>query len=239
VNAVVARLTAGELLGRRRGVVLVILPAVMLLLAVLARSADEPVKVTILTIVAFSLVVPLLGLVLGTGAIASEIDDGSIVYLLAKPMSRYAIATTKVVVAAAVTVALAAVPTWAAALVLGLSTDVAIAFALAAALAGICYAAAFVLLSVATRSAVVFGLLYALVWEGVVGGFVPGARVLSVQQWALGVAEGVLGPAAAADIGLDAAVGATTGLLLMTGVTLGATWYAGQLLRTLRVTGDG
>lgn len=238
MNAVVARLTAGELLGRRRGIVLVILPVLLLLLAVLARAADESVRLSILTTIAFSVVVPLLGLVLGTGAIASEIDDGSIVYLLAKPLSRHSIATTKVAVAALATVVLAAVPTYAAALILDLAGDVAAAMALGAALAAICYAAVFVLLSVATRSAVVFGLLYALVWEGVVGGFVPGAQVLSVQQWALGVAGGVLGESATANIGLDPAVGAITGGLLLAGVTIGATWYAGQLLRSIRVTGD-
>ncbi len=36
-----------------------------------------------------------------------------------------------------------------------------------------------------SRNAVVIGLLYALIWESLVGTFVPGAQTLSVQQWAL------------------------------------------------------
>ena len=38
---------------------------------------------------------PLLGLIAGTGAIGPEIDEGSIVYLLAKPLNRYSIVVTK------------------------------------------------------------------------------------------------------------------------------------------------
>ena len=53
------------------------------------------------------------------------------------------------------------------------------------------YAALFLLLGVLTRHAVVIGLVYALLWESLVGNFVPGAKVLSVQQWGLSIAAGL------------------------------------------------
>ena len=43
--------------------------------------------------------VPLIALIAGTGALGPEIDDGSIVYLLAKPLPRREIVFTKLAVA--------------------------------------------------------------------------------------------------------------------------------------------
>jgi ABC-2 type transport system permease protein len=241
LNGVVAGLTARQLLSGRRVLLVALLPTVLLALSVVVRATagvDRSIAVDVLDGVALGVVVPLLGLIAGIGAIGGEIDDGSIVYLLTKPLSRHAIATTKTAVAAAVAVTAAAVPTWAAALVLGLDTAVAGAFALAAALAAAGYAAVVVALAVVTRAAVPIGLLYVLVWEGVVGGFVPGARVLSIRQWALGVAEGALGDRAF-DAGLDAAVAPVTGAVLLAVTVVGATWLGGRRLGRVRVTGEG
>src|SRR5450759_5988325 len=66
-----------------------------------------------------------------------------------------------------------------------------------AALAAITYTTIFVALSVVTRNAVIVGLLYALVWETLLGGYVPGVRDVSVRQWALAPAEHLLGARAA------------------------------------------
>ena len=52
----------------------------------------------------------IIGVIAGTGAIGPEIDDGSIVYLLAKPLDRYSIVVTKLAVAIAVVVAFGVVP---------------------------------------------------------------------------------------------------------------------------------
>ena len=220
MNSTVARLTARGLLGRRRALLLLALPGVLLLLAAASRAlAGEDADITVGLLGGFALatLVPLLGLIAGTGAIGPEIDDGSIVYLLSKPLSRFSIVTTKVVVAVAVATAFAALPTLLAGLILsGTSRRLAVAFALGALVAGIAYSALFLLLAVLTRHAVVIGLLYALIWETLVGNFVPGAQALSVQQWALALTEEVLG-GQAAPLGVSAAVGlgAAVPLLLM------------------------
>ena len=129
---------------------------------------------------------PLLGLIAGTGAIGPEIDEGSIVYLLAKPLNRYSIVVTKLVVAIGVVVAFGVLPVLVAGVVLtGEVGQVAVAYTVGALAAGVAYGALFLLLAVITRNAVVVGLIYALIWESLVGGLVPGAQTLSVQQWAL------------------------------------------------------
>lgn len=240
MNATVAQLTARSLLGGKRTILLIALPAVLILLALIARGLagqDDKVAVGVLGGFALATLVPLLGLIAGTGAIGPEIDDGSIIYLLSKPLSRFSIATTKIVIAVTVISVFAAVPTLLAGLILAGPSNLAVAFALGALIAGAAYGALFVLLAVITRHAVVIGLLYALIWETLVGNFVPGAQALSIQQWALAVTQKVLG-GQASTLKVDSAVSLAVGVVFLLIVIVGGTWYAGWRLRSLRLTSD-
>ncbi len=109
----------------------------------------------------------------------------------------------------------------------------AVVYTVVAAVAAVVYCALFVLLGVLTGNAVVIGLLYALIWETTVAGVVPGARALSVRQWALSLGEALLGPDAAARLGVDADLALPVALVLMVAVVLGATWWATRLLGRL------
>ena len=232
----VARLTYRALLGRRRALVLCALPGLLLVIAVAIRAlsgADDETTAAVLGGFALPTMVPLIGLIAGTGAIGPEIDDGSIVYLLAKPLKRPSIVVTKFVVATGVTLAFGAVPTLVAGLVLGGDGRLAVAFAAGAAASCVAYSALFLLLGVVSRHAVVLGLVYALVWESLVGSVVAGARTLSVQQWGTAVAERIAGgELVRADVGLPTAV------VLLLVVTVVGTWYAGRRLRTLTLAGE-
>lgn len=181
---------------------------------------------------------PLLSLVAGTGSIGPEIDEGSIVYLLAKPLNRYSIVVTKLLVAIGVITAFGVVPIAVAGFVLtGELGSVALSYAVGAFAAGVAYCAFFLMLSVITKNAVVVGLIYALIWESLVGGLVPGAQDLSVQQWSLAVVKQVFGDGAYR-LGIGSAVDFTTGLVLLVVLTVGATAYAGRRLQTLRLNDD-
>jgi ABC-2 type transport system permease protein len=239
MNATVAQLTARSLLGKRRAALLLVLPTVLVLLCVAVRAfagVDTDISVGLLGGFALGTVVPLLALIAGTGAIGPEIDDGSVVYLLAKPLRRSTIVNSKLAVSVAVVTAVAAVPTLLAGLVLsGTADGVAVAYGVGAFVAGITYCALFLLLAVLTRNAVVVGLLYALIWESLIGGFVPGAQVLSVQQWALAITQRMLG-ADAESLGVSSAVSFSAAAVLLLVVAVGATVYASHRLRSLRAT---
>jgi ABC-2 type transport system permease protein len=249
MNATVATLTRRSLLGRKRTLVLLLLPLALLALCTLARvlaGLDADIRRELetslapgfLTAFGIAILMPLLGLIAGTGAIGPEIDEGSIVYLLAKPLSRYSIVVTKLVVAIGVVVAFGVLPVALSGLVLtGEVGRLTVAFAVGALAAGVAYCAVFLLLAVLTRNAVVIGLIYALIWESLVGGIVPGAQALSVQQWSLAVVQRALGDDAAG-LGVDAAVGFGTGMVLLTVVTVGATAWAGRRLQTIRLSED-
>jgi ABC-2 type transport system permease protein len=241
MNATVAQLTARSLLGRRRAYLLLALSVILLLLSALVRALagrDTDITVGILGGFALATLVPLLGLIAGTGSIGPEIDDGSIVYLLSKPLSRFSIVLTKAVVAVCIITVFGAFAVLLAGLILsGTAENLAVGYTLGALVAGIGYGTFFLLLAVITRHAVVVGLLYALIWETLVGSYVPGAQALSIQQWSLAITEKVVG-SDAEELGVTSAVslGAAVPLLLV--LIVGSTWYAGWRLRTLRLTSD-
>ncbi|MFF5423489.1 MULTISPECIES: ABC transporter permease subunit [unclassified Streptomyces] len=236
-NPTVARLTYRALLGRRRAALLFLLPGMLLVIAAAIRllnGADDQVAADVLGGFALATMVPLIGVIAGTGAIGPEIDDGSIVYLLSKPVKRPTIILTKLTVAVAVTMVFSAVPTLLAGFILnGNGQQVAVAYTVAALVASIAYSALFLLLGTVSRHAVVIGLVYALVWEALFGSLIAGARTLSVQQWALALAEKVTG-----DGLISSEVGLTTAVVLLAAVTVAATWFAGHKLRTLTLAGE-
>jgi ABC-2 type transport system permease protein len=249
MNATVASLTRRTLLGRKRTLVLLLLPLALLALCTLARvlagldpslqrELDESLAPNLLASFGIAILMPLLGLIAGTGSIGPEIDEGSIVYLLAKPLNRYSIVVTKLAVALGVVVVFGVLPVAVAGIVLtGEVGIVTAAFTIGALVAGVAYTAVFLLLAVITRNAVVIGLIYALIWESLVGSVVPGAQTLSIQQWSHAVVQRLLGDDAER-MGVEAAVGWGTGLVLLAGVTVVATSYAGRRLQTLRLNDE-
>ena len=249
MNATVASLTSRTLLGRKRTLILLLLPLALLGLCALARvlagldseidqELQGPLAPNLLTTFGIAILMPLLSLIAGTGAIGPEIDEGSIVYLLAKPLNRYSIVVTKLLVAIGVVVTFGVVPIAVAGIVLtGELGEVTVAFIVGALAGGIAYCAVFLTLAVMTRNAVVIGLIYALIWESLVGGLVPGAQALSIQQWSLALVRRVLGDSAER-FGVDAAVGSGVGLVLLAVVTVVGTVYAGRRLQTLRLNDE-
>ena len=248
MNATVARLTSRAVLGRRRALLLLLLPVALLLVCVVARvlagTADPAgdtgpaLAAELLNGFGLAVVLPLLALIAGTGSIGPEIDDGSIVYLVAKPLRRSTIVVTKVLVAIGVVALFGVIPVLVGGVVLtGDLGEVALGSAVGSLVAGIAYSAVFLLLAVVSRNAVVIGLLYALIWESLIGQVVPGAQALSILQWSLALTEAVAGRDAEA-LGITSAVSLPVGAVLLVLVTVGATWYASRRLRTIRLSED-
>jgi ABC-2 type transport system permease protein len=235
VNTVVAGLTARALLGRRRALLFLLLPVLLLGLAALVRwQGSRAGAIDLMNGFAAGTLVPLLAVIIGTGVIGPEIEDGAIIYLLAKPIRRESVVVSKLVVAIGALAAFGSVPLLLAGLLLpGLGTRLAIGFAVGSLAAGAAYCALFLLLAVLTRHAVSIGLLYTLVWESLVGSFVPGARALSVQQWGSALTKAV-----GHGTGWSPAVSVTTGAVCLALLAVGCTVAAGRRLRSLRLTGD-
>jgi len=182
----------------------VLLSGLPVLIALLIRaSGGRPDADRVLDTLVVRLVMPLTALILGTSAIGSEIDDGTAVYLMVKPIARWRIALAKILVAAGLTAVLVVPSVVLTALLLGRGAEAmtsVVGFAVACLVGGSAYAAAFVALSVYTSRAFLLGLAYVLIWEGVLAGLLEGTRFMSVRQATLGLAE-----ALGVDVGARAA----------------------------------
>src|SRR6478735_2287635 len=196
MNVVIMRLALRSLLGSRRVWILVGLSALLFAVAGLSRwgsGGAVDVSTGVIVNFGFGLLVPIMCLLIGTGVIAPEIEDGSIVYLLAKPLPRRTIVLSKLVVAVAVAVAFNVVSIVLASEIAGDEDGrLALSMGVATALASIAYVAVFFMIAVLTRNSIIVGLLYALLWEGVLAGYVPGVRAVSIRQWALAPAEKIV-----------------------------------------------
>jgi ABC-2 type transport system permease protein len=137
--------------------------------------------------------------IVATAALGSELDDGTIVYLLAKPVPRPLIVFVKLVVAWAVSALLIALPILLAGIIgTGGDASLGVAYAAAALLGALEYATVFLALSLVTSRALIIGLAYVVIWEGVVAGLFAGTRIISIRQHVLAVADALGGEGALA-----------------------------------------
>jgi len=193
INMTIARITARGLFGRRRFLLLLPLPVLLVALAALAQAlgaepADwaEPVLLGL----GVAVVLPVMALIVGTGVLGAEIDDGTLVHILAKPLPRREIIVAKLTVAVAVTAATVGAAMFAAGLVAG-SARLGAGLAAGTAVGALAYSALFLALSLVTRRPVLLGLLYVLIWEGLLSNMLTGTRVLSVQHYVIAIADRV------------------------------------------------
>jgi ABC-2 type transport system permease protein len=192
----IASVTLRALLGRRRTLLMVLLAAMPVLLGLLVRANRDELRTEVLgpTIdgLVIRVVLPLIALVFGTAALGAELDDGTGVHFLTKPISRSTIIVTKAIVAGTLTAVLIVPSTVLSGILMGgLGSDaigVTFAFALANVVGAYLYTAIFLVLSVITSRGLIIGLAYALLWEGIVAGLLPGSQVFSVREYLTGIA---------------------------------------------------
>src|ERR1700684_660005 len=235
-NPTIAALTVRATLGRRRAFLFAI-PAVVLIALTLvlraSRHADTLWPDRVLGDFGFSVLLPFTALIVGTGVLGAEIDDGSAIHLLATPVRRGSIVVTKFAVAAVVTALFAAVPELLAGLLAPNSGKLAFALFIGALVGSVIYSAVFVLASVLTTRAIAYGLLYVLIWEGLLSNLVGGSRILSIAHYCLGIANAIH-----PDPNLDAGLTLGTSLILGVIVTVGALVLATRRLSAFTIQGE-
>lgn len=242
MNWVIAGITLRQLLSRRRTILLFLLGGVLILVAGVFRLAGEearalPFTSGLLANLGIGTLMPLVALLFGTGAIGGEIEDGTAVYLLAKPLSRGTIVLTKLAVAAACSTVLTCGPMLVAGLISagGLGEGLVLGLVAGAAIGSVLYCAVFVALSLMSSRAFVFGLAYVLIWEGLLAGLFAGTRTFSIRQQSLAFADAI------GDIPktiLDAPLDLTTAIVVGGAVLLGATLLAIRRLGTFEISGE-
>ncbi len=233
----IARITLRALVSRRRTLLMLLLAGVPILVGLLVRANTGGITQVGATIdgIVVRIILPLIALVFGTAALGSELEDGTAVHLLTKPISRVTIVVAKVAVAGTLT-ALLVVPSTVVATILMAPPswdEVQLAGSLAiGVLAGsYVYVALFAALGVITTRGLIVGLGYALIWEGLLAGLLPGTQVFSIREYVRGIASAI------SPTVVDSLVGSAA--ILYAGIALaGALAIASYRLSTYQVRGS-
>jgi len=230
---VVLQLTLGQLVRQRRTLLLAFLACLPAGIALLFRLAGGTPEESpdfapgVLGHFITTLVLPLTALIVGTAALGQEFEDGTIVYLIAKPLARWKVVLAKLIAAWLVTAVVVCLSVVVAGLVILAGTEEASklipAFVVAVTLGALAYTAVFVGLSIRFGRALIFGLAYVFVWETLVSQFISGVRFFSVRSYTLTAAQTISDSSSRL---LDTSLGAAPALILMGLLTALATWYA-------------
>jgi ABC-2 type transport system permease protein len=240
MTATLVSITLRALLNRRRTILLSLLGVLLIgIVGLFLLSDPEPglaleVTRTLLSDLALGVLLPLVAVIIGTAAIGSELDDGTIVYLLARPVPRWRIVLVKLVVAWLVVSILVAPATLVAGLIGQDDPALAIGFAVGVVVGALEYTAIFVALSLITSRALIAGLAYVVIWEGVVAGLFAGTRPLSVRQHALAIVEAIGG----GDVAGIAEVALEVAIVAIAVITVGAAVIAVRRLATVELRGE-
>jgi ABC-2 type transport system permease protein len=197
VNGTIMWLTFRQLFERKRliaSILLALAPAIIALLFRMNGNAlgTPPDRFLAEMYGAFvvGVLLPLAAVVFGTGAFGIDLDEGTIIYLLVKPLRRWTVVLSRYLVAVLATMAVmlpAIILPW---LVIGvrvLPPSTVLAVAIGAAVGALLYAALFLPLGIVSKRALVIGLLYVVVLEEVVSRSIDGARSLSIREFAYAI----------------------------------------------------
>jgi ABC-2 type transport system permease protein len=197
---VIGWLTVGQLVRQRRALLLVLLAAIPVGVSLLYRFAGgdrvEYPQFVANTLAHFivGLVLPLTALVIGTAALGQEIEDGTALYLLSKPIARWKVVVAKLVAAWLVTSMFVGAAVLGAGAMLFTEDQQYLlvpAFLVATCFGALIYCGLFVSLSVRFNHALIIGLAYVFVWETLVAQFVTGVRFLSIRAYTLAIAGAI------------------------------------------------
>jgi ABC-2 type transport system permease protein len=233
-------LTLRQLIFRRSTLLLLALAAIPLLVGVAYEVGDSKVDpeefaVRVLCVwLVVTTVLPLTSLMFGTSVLGDELEDGTVIYLLTKPLERWRILLPKILAAWLLTWLLAVVAVVSSTLAVmgGDGGSIIVAFAVATAVGSLAYTCLFVLLSIVTSRALIAGLVFVFIWEGAVSGIFEGVRYLSIRHYALGIADWLLDVPPEA---LNAYVGGATALVMSVIVIALAAFYANKRLQRVEI----
>lgn len=238
VESTLAKVAFRQLTGNRKVLWVALLALLPALVAWVGNSVtQERLEDTseVLGTLIVGVLLPLVALVVGTSVFGSEIDDGTITYVLGKPVPRWRIVVTRIVVAGTATAVLLVPATLLAGVagVGGLDREgVVVGFAAAVAVGGLLYSALFVALSLTMRRALIAGLAYVAVWEGSMSRLFPGTRALSIREYTMAVAQAL----SSAEPGVvESRLEGQTALIMATAVAVLATAHAIRRLRRFEI----
>ncbi|GGB46521.1 ABC transporter permease [Flexivirga endophytica] len=196
MNGPILRLGLRSLFGRARAWLMIAMPVIMLALAAVMRltagsgGLDPNSAENFLRIFGIGIAVPVVALIATTTLINSEFDDGSIIYLLTKPVSRVTIIASKAVIVLGAGVLFgAAMMLVAGFIMVGGSDQVAVGALIGGVVSTVAYVGIFTALATTMKRSVVGCLLFWLLWESTVSALFSPVKWLSARAWGNAVVQ--------------------------------------------------
>jgi ABC-2 type transport system permease protein len=199
IDGTIIWLTWRQLFARRRLYLVAAFALTPLLLALLFRvlipdpdAASGEFLTGLVRDFVIGTLLPLAAVIFGTTAFGGEVDDGTLVYLLVKPLPRWRVVVWKYVVAVLSTAAVmipAVLLPWLVVRTPELPFRIPLSYLAGLGVGCLVYCAIFVALGLTTRRSLVFGLLYIVAVEMVLSRTIIGTKSLSVREFAISVAQ--------------------------------------------------
>lgn len=170
-----------------------------------------------------AVLLPVIVLILSSSAFGEEIRDGTIVYIVTKPISRLSIVVSKFAGAGTVALLLVGIGVVISAIILMSGTinlKTLGAFILSTSLGVLTYGALFLVIRLLVSRALIVGFAYILLWEGLLGELFTGSAWFSVRAYLEGVERKLIDERFLPDVEVALQISLYEGLAVLVGVTV-------------------
>jgi len=195
----VAWLTWRQLFARRRAWLAAAIVALPFLITFFYRFASDDREGDRLVFLmglnkelVLGVLLPITAVIFGTTAFGGEVEDGTLIYLLVRPVPRWSVVLVKFAVAALVSagvVSASVLLAWFALRNAELPWAFAQGFLTATMIGAVIYCGIFAYLGLVTRRGLVFGLVYTIVFENILARNLAGVKWLSVREFTITLAQ--------------------------------------------------
>ena len=177
--------------GRLIGIAIVgVLP--ILLGWVIGAQSNDPLEagVGFVSYMGLSILVPIVALIFASASLGDTREDGTLVYLWLRPISRLSVSTGAWAASVTIALPLTVIPMTVSALLLDAGNSVVTATMITSILAVVTYSGLFVTLGLIVKNPVLWGLAYIFIWEAIVASFAKPAAALAVSGYSRAIITG-------------------------------------------------
>ena len=177
--------------GRLIGIAIVgLLP--ILLGWVIGTQSNDPLEagVGFVSYMGLSILVPIVALIFASASLGDTREDGTLVYLWLRPISRLSVSTGAWAASVTIALPLTAIPMTVSAILLDAGNSVVTATIITTILAVVAYSGLFLTLGLIVKNPVLWGLAYIFIWEAIVASFAKPAAALAVSGYSRAIITG-------------------------------------------------
>jgi ABC-2 type transport system permease protein len=159
---------------------------------VIGAQSNDPLEagVGFVSYMGLSILVPIVALIFASASLGDTREDGTLVYLWLRPISRLSVSTGAWAASVTIALPLTVIPMAVSALLLDAGKSVVTATIITSILAVVAYSGLFVTLGLIVKNPVLWGLAYTFIWEAIVASFAKPAAALAVSGYSRAIITG-------------------------------------------------